>query len=144
LKKADIPIFARVVKKGVIICECTNTREKDNDITGHAEINVLREAARKLGSWKLSGCEIYTTLEPCLMCTAAIIESRISKLYFAAFDEKEGACGSLWNIPLEGKLKNSLEVYGGVEIDGKSADQWSDEIKEFFKIARNRIVKDKN
>jgi tRNA(adenine34) deaminase len=137
-KKPDIPIFARVVKNGVTISEAVNTREKNNDISGHAEINALREAAKKLGTWKLYGCEIYSTLEPCLMCTAAIIESRISKLYFAASDEKEGACGSQWNIPLEGKLKNSLEVYSGAEIDGKSADCWSDEIKEFFKNMRNK------
>ncbi|MDR3128624.1 MAG: hypothetical protein LBT99_04830, partial [Bifidobacteriaceae bacterium] len=128
----DIPIYAKVVKDGQIISKATNTRTKTYDITGHAEINALRQAAIELNTWNLDGCELYSTLEPCLMCIAAIMDSKISKLYYAAFDKKAGACGSVWNIPADGRTRRHLEVYGGVVIDGLSALEHSQRVSRFF------------
>ena len=86
----DIPVGAIVVKDGEIIGRGHNTREKDSDISGHAEINALRDASKHLGSWDLSGCTIYVTLEPCAMCAGAILQSRLRTLVYGQEDLMEG------------------------------------------------------
>lgn len=90
-KEGEVPVGAVVTFDGRIIGEGYNHRERDKDISSHAEIIALKEAAKTKGDWRLRGCSLFVTLEPCLMCSGAILQSRISSLYFGARDEKEGA-----------------------------------------------------
>lgn len=90
-KEGEVPVGAVVVFNGQIIGEGYNHRERDKDISSHAEMVALKEAAKAKGDWRLRGCTLFVTLEPCLMCSGAILQSRISSLYFGARDEKEGA-----------------------------------------------------
>ena len=109
----DIPVGAVVVKDGKIISTAFNTREKDNDITSHAEILAIRQAEQRLENWRLDGCEIYVTLEPCPMCGWAILQSRIKSVYFGSYDTNYGAFSS--KIDLR-EIHNGakLNVYGGI------------------------------
>lgn len=108
----EIAVGAVIVKDGEIIAFARNQKEKDNDVTSHAEILALREAEQKLGRWRLDDCDLYVTLEPCPMCAWAIINSRIKNVYFGSYDTNYGALGS--KIDLR-KLSNSkLAVYGGI------------------------------
>lgn len=91
LKEGEVPVGAVVVFDNEIIGEGYNHREKEHDVSSHAEIVALKDAAKRKGDWRLSGCSLFVTLEPCLMCSGAILQSRISSLYFGARDEKEGA-----------------------------------------------------
>lgn len=109
----EIPVGAVIVKDGTVVGRGYNRRETDHDATGHAEIMAIRDACRTLGAWRLSGCTLFVTLEPCPMCTGAILQSRISRVVFGAFDEKAGCCGSRMNLTA-GDLEGSVEVYGGV------------------------------
>lgn len=109
---SDIPVGAVIVKDGKIISQSCNNREKTSDITGHAEIIAIREAEKILGNWRLDGCELYVTLEPCPMCAWAIIQSRIKSVYFGSYDTNYGALGSKTDLR---KLTNcDLKVYGGI------------------------------
>lgn len=112
MKDAEIPIAAIIVKNGEIIATATNKKEAQNDVTAHAEILAIREAEEKLGNWRLEGCELYVNLEPCPMCAWAIIQSRISRVYFGSYDRNYGALGSV--IDLRKLLNSNLEVYGGM------------------------------
>lgn len=94
----EVPIGAVLVLDGEIIARGSNTRESEQDATGHAEIAAIREACRVLGSWRLYGCDLYVTLEPCLMCAGAIIQARIGHVYFGAFDPKSGMAGSISDV----------------------------------------------
>ncbi len=112
LDEREIPIAAIVVKNGEVIASASNKKEMNSDVTAHAEILALKEAARVLGDWRLDGCELYVNLEPCPMCAWAIIQSRINTVYFGAFDRNYGALGSVIDLR---KLYNSgLKVYGGI------------------------------
>ena len=113
-KKAgsDVPIAAIIVKNGEVISFAHNEKESNNDPTAHAEIIAIRMAGEKLGSWRLDDCELYSTLEPCPMCTWAILQSRIKTVYFGSFDPLYGALGSALDLR---KMTNSnLKVYGGI------------------------------
>ncbi|MCM1009892.1 MAG: nucleoside deaminase [Fusobacterium sp.] len=112
LKGDEIPIAALVVKDGKVISSASNRKEIGNDVTAHAEILAIREAEQKLGSWRLDGCELYVNLEPCPMCAWAIIQSRISAVYFGSFDRNYGALGSA--LDLRKLLNSNLKVYGGI------------------------------
>ena len=92
LKSEDVPVGAVIVRNGEVIGKGYNRREKDNDPTAHAEIMAIKEAAEVVGSWHLEDCELYVTLEPCPMCTGAIINSRIKKVVFGAYEPKSGSC----------------------------------------------------
>ena len=132
LKSDDVPVGAVVVKDGKIIAEGYNRREKDNDPTAHAEIIAIKEAARVLGGWHLEDCELYVTLEPCPMCAGAIINSRIKRVVFGAYEPKSGSCSAdsvvnLFNLP----YNHTPEVYGGI-CEKKCANI----ITEFFKQKR--------
>lgn len=94
----EVPIGAVLVLDGEIIARGSNTRESEQDATGHAEIAAIREACRVLGSWRLYGCDLYVTLEPCLMCAGAIIQARVGHVYFGAFDPKSGMAGSISDV----------------------------------------------
>lgn len=101
---------AAIVKDNKIIALASNSKEASNDVTAHAEILAIRKAAQNLGTWRLEGCELYVTLEPCPMCTWAIVQSRISAVYFGSYDTNYGALGSAMDLR---KTANSkLKVYG--------------------------------
>ena len=108
----EIPVASIIVKNGEIISEACNLKETLKDVSAHAEILAIREAERKLGSWRLDGCELYVNLEPCPMCATAIINSRISAVYFGSYDLQFGALGSAMDLR---EIYNSpLKVYGGI------------------------------
>lgn len=114
----DIPVGAVLVdSRGLVIGAGCNRREADQDPTAHAEIVAIRQAADALGSWRLSGCTLYVTLEPCAMCAGAVVQARIDRLVFGAFDEKAGAVGSLWDIARDRRLNHQPEVVSGVRAD---------------------------
>lgn len=113
--KDEVPVGAVAVCGGKIIARAHNAKEKKNDATAHAEIEVLKKASSKLKNWYLDEVEIYVTLEPCAMCAGAMINSRIKALYFGAFDPKGGACGSLYNLIGDKRLNHSFPVTGGLE-----------------------------
>lgn len=102
----DIPVGCIIVRGGEVIAKGHNTREVCRKSTGHAEVNAIENACRALGDWRLDGCSLYVTLEPCPMCAGAIRGSRLDAVYFGAPDMNEGACGSVWNL-----LPDSVKVY---------------------------------
>ena len=108
----DIPVGAVVVKDGEIIASAHNERELTNDVTAHAEIVAIRKAQQKLGNWRLEGCELYVTLEPCPMCAWAILQSRIKAVYFGSYDRNYGAMGE--KLDLRTLNNSSTKVYGGI------------------------------
>ncbi|MBE6047971.1 MAG: nucleoside deaminase [Clostridium sp.] len=107
LESGEIPVGAIIVKDGIIIGRAHNRKETLKDPTAHAEILAIREACDSIGDWRLNGCEMYVTLEPCPMCTAAILQSRISKLYIGTFNKDMGACGSVINL-IDNRSLNSF------------------------------------
>ena len=118
----DVPIGALVLAAdGAVIGRGHNVRERDGDPTGHAELVAVREAARATGGWRLSGCTLVVTLEPCTMCAGAIVLSRLDRLVFGAFDPKAGAVGSLWDVVRDRRLNHRPEVVSGVLADDCSA-----------------------
>jgi tRNA(adenine34) deaminase len=110
----DVPVGAVVVHEGRIVGEGRNTRERDADPTGHAEVVALREAAQSLGRWRLDGCTLVVTLEPCTMCAGALVAARVDRLVFGAWDEKAGAVGSLWDVVRDRRLNHRPEVVADV------------------------------
>jgi tRNA(adenine34) deaminase len=128
----DVPVGAIVVDAdGVIIGRGRNTREADSDPTGHAEIVAIREAAAARGEWRLEGCNLVVTLEPCTMCAGAIVAARLQRLVFGAFDPKAGAVGSLWDVVRDRRLNHRPEVLSGVLADESAAL-----LREFFAAHR--------
>lgn len=110
----EVPIGAVVVKDGEIIARGHNLRETGRDPTLHAEMVAIREAARYLGGWRLTGCELYVTIEPCPMCAGAIMQARIQRVVFGAMDPKAGCAGSLYNLLQDPRFNHQVEVVGGV------------------------------
>lgn len=106
----EVPIGAVVVNAGRIIAWAHNRRETDNDPTAHAEILAIKSTAKQLGTWRLSGCTIYVTLEPCAMCAGAIVNARVSRLVFGPYDPKAGAMGSLYNLGSDPRLNHEVEI----------------------------------
>jgi tRNA(adenine34) deaminase len=127
----DVPIGAVVVRAGEVIARGHNRREVDGDPTAHAELLALREAARAVGSWRLDGCTLYVTLEPCTMCAGALVLARIDRLVFGADDPKAGAVGALYDIPRDPRLNHRVEVVRGVE-----ADRCGELLRSFFAARR--------
>lgn len=121
LATGDVPVGAVVLDaEGNIIGRGRNTREADQDPTGHAEMVAIREAARKLGSWRLEQCTLVVTLEPCTMCAGAIVGARIARLVYGAADDKAGAVGSLWDVVRDRRLNHRPEVVTGILADASS------------------------
>ena len=110
----EVPIGCVIVKDGKIVARGHNKREKEQDATSHAELKTLQKACKKLNSWRLVGCDIYVTLEPCLMCAGAIIQSRIENVYFGAYDPKGGAFGSSIDILTANNINHHPKVTGGI------------------------------
>ena len=115
LATGDVPIGAVVLDAtGEVIGRGRNVREANADPTGHAEVVALRQAAGVRGEWRLSGCTLVVTLEPCTMCAGAAVLSRVDRIVFGAFDEKAGAVGSLWDVVRDRRLNHRPEVLSGV------------------------------
>lgn len=111
----DVPVGAVVIDAGgSIVATGHNEREAGHDPTAHAEIVALRAAAKALGSWRLDGCTLVVTLEPCTMCAGAAVLARVARLVFGAYDPKAGAAGSLWDVVRDRRLNHRPEVVGGV------------------------------
>lgn len=127
----EIPIGAVLVYDNEIIAAAHNQRELSHDATAHAEILVIREACRKLQRWRLTGCSLYVTVEPCSMCSGAIINSRIDKVVYGCPDIKAGGAESIFNILTNGNLNHQVEVISGVCEEG-----CADIMKNFFKRRR--------
>jgi tRNA(adenine34) deaminase len=123
----EVPVGAVVVKDGVVIATGFNQPIGKHDPTAHAEVNALRAAAQKLGNYRLPGCELYVTLEPCVMCSGAMMHARLARVVFGAPDPKTGACGSVLNLFEQEKLNHHTELSGGV-----LADQAATMLKSFF------------
>lgn len=130
VKKDEVPVGAIIVHKGRIIAKACNLRETKRSPLAHAELVAIAKAAGRLGGWRLSGCTLYVTLEPCPMCAGAIVNARIDEVVFGAYDPKAGACGSLYNL-LEGRLNHTPRVIGGV-----LAEESSSILKSYFKGKR--------
>jgi tRNA(adenine34) deaminase len=128
LADGDVPVGALVTDPtGAVIGRGRNTRERDGDPTGHAEIVAIREAAAARGEWRLEGCTLVVTLEPCTMCAGAIVSARLEGLVFGAFDDKAGAVGSLWDVVRDRRLNHRPEVVSGV-----LAEQSTAMLQQFF------------
>ncbi|KAF4516223.1 hypothetical protein B566_EDAN000463 [Ephemera danica] len=112
--QGEVPIAALLVHDGLVLALAHNLRETRQDPTAHAEIVVIQAAAETLGTWRLIDCTLYVTLEPCPMCAGAIVQSRIARTVFGAWDPKAGACGSLMDIPAEPRLNHRVTVTGGL------------------------------
>ena len=127
----EVPVGAVVVKDGEVIAVGCNQPIGKHDPTAHAEIVALRAAAEKLGNYRLPGCQLYVTLEPCVMCSGAIMHARLSKVVYGAADPKTGACGSVVNLFAQEQLNHHAEVVGGV-----MAEECGAMLKNFFAARR--------
>ena len=110
----EVPIGAVVVREGGVLGRGHNRRETDGDPLAHAEILAIRQAARAVGGWRLTGCTLYVTLEPCAMCAGALVAARIDRLVYGPADPKAGFCGTLGNLVQDPRLNHRLEVAQGV------------------------------
>ena len=126
----EVPVGAVVVKSNKIVGRGRNHREEKNSVMSHAEIEAIEDACKTLGTWHLDGCEIYVTLEPCLMCAGAIINARIKSVHFGAYDKKAGAASSVLNA-FEFNLGTKTEVYNAV-----AEYECSEILKRFFERLR--------
>lgn len=134
--KEEIPVGAVIVKDGKIIARGHNLKETKNDTTNHAEIIAIRKASKKLKSWRLRGCTMYVTLEPCTMCAGALIQARLDKVVIGTMDEKTGACGSVLNVLEDYKFNHKVEIEKGVmERDCKEI------LQKFFRELRGKKKK---
>ena len=132
-KIGEIPIGAIIVKDDEIISSAYNMREIDKNALAHAEILAIRDACKRLDSWRLTGCTMYVTIEPCPMCAGALVMSRIDRLVYGSADYKAGAIESLFNIAQNQSLNHQIEVKAGVR-----ALECSDLMKDFFREKRNK------
>jgi tRNA(adenine34) deaminase len=133
--RGEVPVGAIVVCDGAIVGRGGNAPIAGNDPTAHAEIAALREAATRLGNYRLPGCALYVTLEPCAMCAGAILHARLSRLVFGARDPKTGACGSVIDLFAERRLNHHTRVVGGI-----SADACGRMLTQFFAERRQRAA----
>jgi len=134
-ENGDVPIGVVIVYQNQIIGKAYNQREQLKDPTAHAEIIALTQAAAYLNNWRLNGCTMYVTLEPCPMCAGALVLARMDRLVYGCDDPKAGACGSLYNIVRDGRLNHRLEVTSGV-----LADECSRILQEFFHHRRTEDI----
>lgn len=131
--KGEIPVGAVIVKNGKIIARGYNKKEEKKDTTQHAEIIAIQKASKKIGAWRLQDCEIYVTLEPCVMCTGALIQARLKKLYIGTMEPKTGACGSVLNLLEDYKFNHKVEVE--TDIMQKECEKI---LKDFFRHLRSK------
>lgn len=129
-REGDVPVGCVIVKDGGIVGEGRNRREEHRDATAHAELEAIRDACERLGSWRLHGCTMYVTLEPCPMCAGGIINSRIDTVRYGAKDDKAGACGSVLNL-FEERFNHKPRLYGHLLEEECGA-----QLQEFFEKLR--------
>jgi len=127
----EVPVGAVIVKSDAIIARAHNQVERLQDPTAHAEIIAIGAAANHLGSWRLKGCTLYVTLEPCPMCAGAIVLSRLDRIVFGSFDPKMGACSTLYNIVQDERLNHRVEIISGIMDDDAKLL-----LREFFEKKR--------
>ena len=127
----EVPVGAVVVREGAVIARASNRTVRDQDPTAHAETLALREASRVTGSWRLVGCTLYVTLEPCAMCAGALVLARVDRVVFAAWDDKAGMAGSVGDLLRHPRLNHRPEVLGGFEAPASTAL-----LREFFAARR--------
>jgi tRNA(adenine34) deaminase len=131
LEHGDVPIGAVLVRGEDVIAKAHNARELRRDATAHAELDVLRSAAERLGDWRLEGCELFVTLEPCPMCAGAVVAHRVSRLVFGGWNPRWGSAGTLYNLVEDPRLNHRVEVTRGV-----MADECVAPLGELFEAAR--------
>lgn len=129
----EVPIGAVVVYENQVIAQGYNRREVDNDPAGHAEFIAMKQASEKLGVWRLSGCTVYVTLEPCLMCAGLMYQARIDRCVYGAADPKAGALGSLYSVNEDDRLNHTFDVTSGV-----CSQECAAVLRTFFKNKRKR------
>lgn len=134
----EVPIGAVIVRDGQIIGRGHNLTRTKNDPTCHAEMEAIRQAAAYLGGWRLIGCDMYVTAEPCAMCAGAIVWARIENLFIGTMDPKAGACGSVFNIVQEKRLNHNVSIQTGI-----LEKECSQILKEFFRELRINRYKEK-
>lgn len=131
--EGEVPVGAVIVRDGVLIAQAHNQREQLRDPTAHAEMIAITQASAAVGSWRLEGCTLYVTLEPCPMCAGAIVQARLPALVFGALDPKAGACTSLFSITSDLRLNHRANVVGGV-----LADACGRVLSDFFAMQRSQ------
>jgi len=136
LEEGEVPVGAVIEKDGVIIGRGHNRTEGAKDPTAHGEIEAIRQAAKALGGWRLTGCRMYVTMEPCAMCAGAIVLARLDKVFIGTMDPKTGACGSLRNVLQDERLNHFAEIETGL-----LQQECQDIMKSFFKNLRQRNKK---
>ena len=127
----EVPVGAIVVRDNAIVAKASNRTVRDNDPTGHAELLAIRDASRAIGDWRLNGCTLYVTLEPCAMCAGAIVLSRLDRVVFGAFDDKAGMAGSVADLLRHPRLNHRPQVQAGL-----LASETSALLTEFFRARR--------
>jgi tRNA(adenine34) deaminase len=130
-RELDVPVGAVIVRNDAIIARASNRTVRDQDPTAHSEVLAIREAARVLGDWRLVGCTLYVTLEPCAMCAGAIVLARLDRLVFGAWDEKAGMAGSVGDLVRHPRLNHRAEVLAGVR-----EEECAELLRNFFAARR--------
>ena len=133
VRHREVPVGAVIVKDGEIIAKAYNRQERSGCANFHAEMVAIEKACRAVGDWRLTGCDIYVTLEPCPMCAGALINARIDNIYFGAYDPKAGCCGTLYDLPEDKRFNHRPRVTGGI-----MAQECGAILKDFFKEHRTR------
>ena len=132
----EVPVGAVIVRDGVLIAHANNRTMRDQDATAHAESLAIRAASAAVGSWRLGGCTLYVTLEPCAMCAGALVLARVDRVVFGAWDEKAGMAGSVGDVLRHPRLNHRPEVQGGVcEAEAGAL------LREFFTVRRGREIR---
>ena len=131
--EGEVPIGAVVVCDGKVVAQAHNRREGDADPSAHAEFLAMTEASRVLGRWRLTGCTVYVTLEPCLMCAGLMVNARVDRCAYGAADPKGGALGTLYDVSCDPRLNHAFEVTPGV-----LADEAAERLRSFFRARRRR------
>ncbi len=132
-REGEIPVGAVIVKDGQVLARAHNQREKDHDPTAHAEMLCLRQAARALGDWRLRGCTLYVTLEPCPMCSGAMLMAQLTDCVYGAQDERQGCCGSVYDLPGDPALSGTTRWQSGV-----MAEECGQMMSDFFARRREK------
>ena len=133
VQKGEVPVGAVVAREARVLAIAANERETTKDPTTHAELLAIRQAAARLGSWRLTGCTLYSTLEPCPMCAGAAYAARLARLVYAASDPKAGYAGTLHNVPADGSLNHTITVEKGL-----LEDEAAEVLHTFFENRRNK------
>ena len=132
-EEGEVPIGAVVVYGGEVVARAHNRRETDLDPSAHAEFSAMVAASRALGRWRLSGCTVYVTLEPCLMCAGLMVNARIERCVYGATDPKGGALGTLYDVSHDARLNHEFDVEAGV-----LAEEAASQLRDFFRARRSR------